>query len=141
MSDPASFRLAAAAVLFVPALLWAVFARSIWGFLHKRRPRSRVFVVLLALSCLLALHYVLWTLLVLAPSRSTRVLLLAASDLGAAALLAVGRHLARVWPVRADPPRPAWLAVNYGAAAVAASVFVLADLGVLALPGATAFVA
>ena len=113
MSDPATFRLAAAAVLFVPALLWGVFARDIGGFLHKRRPRSRAFVVLLALACLLALHYVLWTLLVLAPSRSARVLLLAASDLGAALLLAVGRHLARVWPVRADAPRPAWLAGTY----------------------------
>ena len=29
MSDPATFRLAAAAVYFVPALLWAVFAQSI----------------------------------------------------------------------------------------------------------------
>src|SRR5712692_8320171 len=140
MNDPATFRLIAATVLFVPALLWAVFAGDIWGFLHKHRPRSRAFLVLLALGCLLALHYVLWTLLVLAPSRSARVLLLAASDLGAAALLAVGRHLARVWPVRADPPRPAWLGVNYGGAAVAASVFVLTDLGALTLPGATAFV-
>src|SRR5436309_2131138 len=105
MSDPPTFRLLAAAVLFVPALLWAVFARDIWGFLHKRRPRSRVFVILFSLGSLFALHYVLWTLLVLAPSRSTRVLLLAASDLGAAALLAVGRHFARAWPVRADTPR------------------------------------
>src|SRR5436309_1220872 len=91
MSDPPTFRLLAAAVLFVPALLWAVFARDIWGFLHKRPPRSRVFVILFSLGSLFALHYVLWTLLVLAPSRSTRVLLLAASDLGAAALLAVDR--------------------------------------------------
>ena len=141
MSDPPTFRLLAAAVLFVPALLWAVFARDIWGFLHKRRPRSRVFVILFSLGSLFALHYVLWTLLVLAPSRSTRVLLLAASDLGAAALLAVGRHFARAWPVRADSPRPVWLAVNYGAAAVAGSVFVLADLDTVALPGGTAFVA
>ena len=140
MTDPATFRLVAAAVLFVPALLWGVFAQDIWGFLHKRRPRTRAFVALLALACLLALHYVLWTLLVLAPSRSARVLVLAASDLAATVLLAVGRHLARVWPVRADPPRPAWLGVNYGAAAVAASVFVLTDLGPLSLPGATAFV-
>src|SRR5437773_2582791 len=139
MSDPATFRLAAAAVLFVPALLWAVFAQSIWGFIRKRRPRSRVFLVLLALSCLFALHYVLWTLLVLAPSHSTRVLLLAASDLGAAALLAVGRHFARVWPVRADSPRPSWLGVNYGGAVVAASVFVLADLGAGGVPEAAAF--
>src|SRR5438034_6619 len=139
MSDPATFRLAAAAVLFFPALLWAVFAQSIWGFIRKRRPRSRVFLVLLALSCLFALHYVLWTLLVLAPSHSTRVLLLAASDLGAAALLAVGRHFARVWPVRADSPRPSWLGVNYGGAVVAASVFVLADLGAGGVPEAAAF--
>src|SRR5439155_67813 len=55
-------------------------------------------------------------------------------------LRAVGRHFARLWPVRADPPRPAWLGVNYGAAALAAIVFVLADLGTLALPGATSFV-
>src|SRR2546428_1556620 len=46
MSDPATFRLVGAAVYFVPALLWAVFAQSIWGFLHRRGPRSRVFVVL-----------------------------------------------------------------------------------------------
>src|SRR6266849_5166179 len=136
MNDPATFRLIAATVLFVPALLWAVFAVDIWGFLHKHRPRSRAFVVLLVVGTLAALHYALWTLLVLAQSPNVRVALLATSDAGAAALLAVGRHLTRVWPVRAGSPRPAWLGLNYGVAALAAVVFVLADLGSLALPGA-----
>src|SRR5437762_5492042 len=140
MSDPATFRLLAAAVYFVPALLWAVFAQSIWGFLRKRRPRSRAFVVLFIVGGLVALHYALWVLIALARSRATRVALLATSDADTAVLLAVGRHFARLWPVRADPPRPAWLGVNYGAAALAAGVFVLADLGTLALPGATSFV-
>jgi len=140
MSDPATFRLLAAAVYFVPALLWAVFAQSIWGFLRKRRPRSRAFVVLFIVGGLVALHYALWVLIALARSRARRVPLLAASDADTAVLLALGRHFARLWPVRADPPRPAWLGVNYGAAALAAGVFVLADLGTLALPGATSFV-
>src|SRR5437016_4448699 len=140
MSDPATFRLLAAAVYFVPALLWAVFAQSIWGFLRKRRPRSRAFVVLFIVGGLVALHYALWVLIALARSRATRVALLAASDADTAVLLALGRHFARLWPVRADPPRPGWLGVNYGVAALAAIVFVLADLGTLALPGATSFV-
>src|SRR5437867_4120986 len=140
MSDPATFRLAAAAVYFVPALLWAVFAQSIWGFLRKRRPRSPAFVVLFIVGGLVALHYALWVLIALARSRATRVALLATSDADTAVLLALGRHFARLWPVRADPPRSAWLGVNYGAAALAAGVFVLADLGTLALPGATSFV-
>src|SRR5437762_2416895 len=140
MSDPATFRLLAAAVYFVPALLWAVFAQSIWGFLRKRRPRSRAFVVLFIVGGLVALHYALWVLIALARSRATRVALLAASDADTAVLLALGRHFARLWPVRADPPRPGWLAVNYGVAALAAIVFVLADSGTLALPGATSFV-
>src|SRR5439155_25248 len=42
--------------------------------------------------------------------------------------------------VGADPPRPGWLGVNSGVAALAAAVFVLADLGSLVLPGATSFV-
>ena len=50
MSDPPTFRLLAAAVLFVPALLWAVFARDIWGFLHKRPPRSRVALIVEAVA-------------------------------------------------------------------------------------------
>ena len=140
MSDPATFRLVGAAVYFVPALLWAVFAQSIWGFLHKRRPRSHAFVVLFIVGGLVALHYALWVLIVLARSRAAAVVLLAASDAGTAVLLAVGRHFARLWPVRADPPRPAWLGVNYGVAALAAAVFVLADLGTLALPGPVSFV-
>src|SRR5213083_937930 len=140
MSDPATFRLLAAAVYFVPALLWAVFAQSIWGFLRKRRPRSRAFVALFIVGGLVALHYALWVLIALARSRATRVALLAASDADTAVLLALGRHFARLWPVRADPPRPGWVGVNYGVAALAAIVFVLADLGTLALPGATSFV-
>src|SRR5438132_301689 len=140
MSDPATFRLLAAAVYFVPALLWAVFAQSIWGFLRKRRPRSRAFVVLFIVGGLIALHYALWVLIALARSRATRVALLAASDADTAVLLGLGQHFARRWPVRADPPRPGWLGVNYGVAALAAIVFVLADLGTLALPGATSFV-
>src|SRR5437773_410984 len=140
MSDPATFRRVAAAVYFVPALLWAVFAQSIWGFLRKRKPRSRAFVVLFIVGGLVALHYALWVLIALARSRATRVALLATSDADTAVLLALGRHFARLWPVRADPPRSAWLGVNYGVAALAAIVFVLADLGTLALPGATSFV-
>src|SRR2546422_611906 len=139
MSDPATFRLLAAAVFFVRPLLWAVFAQSIWGFLHKRRPRSRVFVVLFIVGGLVALHYALWVLIVLARSRAAGVVLLAASDAGTAVLLAVGRHFARHWPVRADPPRPAWLGVNYGVATLAAGAFVLCDLGALALPGTASF--
>src|SRR3989442_1096693 len=129
MSDPATFRLAAAAVFFVPALLWAVFAQSIWGFLHKRRPRSRAFVVLFIVGGLVALHFALWVLIALARSRATRVALLATSDADTAVLLALGRHFARLWPVRADPPRSAWLGVNYGAAALAASVLLHAGAG------------
>src|SRR3989454_7604324 len=140
MSDPATFRLLAAAVFFVPTVVGAVFAQSIWGFLGKRRPRSRVFVVLFMVGGLVAFHYALWVLIVLVRSRATGVVLLAASDAGTAVLLAVGRHFARLWPVRADPPRPAWLGVNYGVAALAAAVFVLADLGTLALPGPVSFV-
>src|SRR5947199_67687 len=140
MSEPATFRLLSAAVYFVPGLLWAVFAQSIWGFLRKRRPRSRAFVALFIVGGLVALHYALWVLIALARSRATRVALLAASDADTAVLLALGRHFARLWPVRADPPRPGWLGVNYGVAALAAAVFVLADLGSLVLPGATSFV-
>src|SRR5438445_810206 len=128
MSDPATFRLLAAAVYFVPALLWAVIAQSIWGFLRKRRPRSRAFVVLFIVGGLVAFHYALWVLIVLVRSRATGVVLLAASDAGTAVLLAVGRHFARLWPVRADAPRPAWLGVNYGVATLAAGPFVVRDL-------------
>jgi len=140
MSDPATFRLLAAAVYFVPALLWAVFAQSIWGFLRKRRPRSRAFVVLFIVGGLVAFHYALWVLIVLVRSRATGVVLLAASDAGTAVLLAVGRHFARLWPVRADAPRPAWLGVNYGVATLAAGAFVLCDLGTPTLPGPVSFV-
>src|SRR5438034_591939 len=122
MSDPATFRLAAAAVYFVPALLWAVFAQSIWGFLRKRRPRSPAFVVLFIVGGLVALHYGLWVLIALARSRATRVALLATSDADTAVLLALGRHFARLWPVRADPPLPA------GAGLVVAVPFVVRDL-------------
>ncbi len=134
MSD-STFRLVAAALLFLPTLLWAVFAVDIWGFLHKHRPGSRAFVVLLVVGALGALHYGLWALMFLAQGHTTRVVLLATSDAAVAVLLGAGRHLARIWPVRAGAPQPAWLWFNYGATALAASGFVLLDAGVLVLPG------
>src|SRR5438477_225694 len=133
MSDPGTLQLLATGLNFVPALLWTVVAADLWCFLRKRQSRGAVFLILFVLGCLVAVHFSLWTLWMMIPlhlgTPSTfRGLLLALIDATVVAVLAVGRHFALIWPVRARPPTAAWLGVNYGTAFVAITAIVLADL-------------
>jgi len=140
VSDPATFQLIAAALTFIPALVWAVMAQAISRFTRKRGSKGTVQRVLLALTCLVAMHYALWSLFPLLASHlrgegnRLSAVLLAASDTNVVALMAAARHFVLLWPIRAEAPRRGWLAVNYGSALVAATFFVLADLRIVHLP-------
>src|SRR5439155_1249350 len=138
--DPATFQLIAAGLTFIPALVWAVMAQAISRFTRKRGSKGTVQRVLLALTCLVAMHYALWSLFPLLASHlrgegnRLSAVLLAASDTNVVALMAAARHFVLLWPIRAEAPRRGWLAVNYGSALVAATFFVLADLRFVHLP-------
>jgi signal transduction histidine kinase len=140
MSDPATFQLVIGGLQAIPALLWAVITWTLWRFLRRRQPNLGAYRVLVAVSLLLAWHYGLWTIAPLVPvhlrgeAHLVRGILFAAIDAGVVALMATGRHFALVWPLRGEPPRPAWLAVNYGLAAVVGSVLALNDLHRFPLP-------
>src|SRR2546430_11366650 len=139
MSDPATLQPLATGLNFVPALLWTVVAADLWCFLRKRQSRGAVFLILLVLACLVAVHFSLWTLWMMIPLHlgspsPLRGLLLALIDATVVAVLSVGPHFALIWPVRARPPTAAWLGVNYGPAFVPAPATGPAALGLVALP-------
>ena len=140
MSDPATFQLVIAGLQAIPALLWAVITWTLWRFLRRRRPNLAAYHVLVAVAALLAWHYGLWTLAPVVPAHLrgernlARGVLFAAIDGGVIALMATGRHFVLVWPLRGEPPRGSWLAVNYGLAAAVGVVLMLCDLHRLPLP-------
>src|SRR5205809_643416 len=120
VSDPATFQLIAAGLTFLPALVWAVMAQAIASFTRKRSSKGTVQRVLLALTCLVAAHYALWSLFPLLASHlrgegnTLTAFLLAVGDVNVVALMAAARHFVLLWPIRAEAPGRGWLAVNYG---------------------------
>jgi len=129
--------LLAATLYLVPALLWAIIARQLWAYLRTGRSRSPTFNVFRLATSGIALHLSSHVALALLPAASPSTLAFGlglARDLTLVGSLALGRHAIRLMPVPERPPGPAWLAANYGFAASAGLVLVLAH----ALPSAVA---
>ncbi len=137
MRDPSTFQLVAAALQFIPGLVWAVMALGHWRVLSLRRPGSTLFRLLLAVTACAAVHYGLFTLFALIPGQlggERKSLLGALLDVDGVAMIATGRHLAYLWPLHAAPPTRGWLTRNYGASVLVGTLAVLTNLEVL--PGA-----
>src|SRR5215510_1320827 len=137
MSDPSTSQLVNSALQLVPGLLWAITARGHWQVLRTRRPRSTLFGLLFAVTALAAVHYFLFAFCALVPGLLSRPgsqlrgVVGALIDVDGVALIASGRHLARIWPVQAGPPGRSWLLGNYVTAGLVGVVAVPVDLNVL----------
>jgi signal transduction histidine kinase len=128
---PGTLSLVAAAVAFLPALVWTIEARSAWHFLRTRRPRHPVFRLVPIMAGTAALFYVAEGALCLAPgvwlpAQSGRpagwfMPVLVVNDWSMFLTLALARHVTALLARKGRPGRR-WLAVNYGSALVMASL-------------------
>ena len=117
-----------AALYGVPAIVWAIITQQMWGYVRIRRPESLAFRLMPLVGGAFVLHYVLLVGLVLAPpglpmdpwelARSHRNL---ASEVTWLLIVCLLRHLVHLLPIPERRPSVAWLTVNYGLAALAAS--------------------
>ncbi|HZR80827.1 MAG TPA: hypothetical protein VFD92_07000, partial [Candidatus Binatia bacterium] len=126
MTTPPAQPLEAAALYFVPTLLWAVLCERTWYFSRTRRPHSWFFRMLPLVSGLMAFHLALNALGCLVPREIYAirprwlVLGLVLNDLSIIATVALFRHLLRFVPGGGGRPTRLWLGANYGAALVVA---------------------
>src|SRR5581483_2403102 len=110
----------------LPALIWAIAAHSAWRFLLSVRPRNRFYVLFALLATVVAADFTLSTffwvlpLHVSGPPPMTIACLYLATDVLTIVGLALLRHMLRYVPLRDERPSRAWLAVNYGLAALVA---------------------
>jgi len=123
-SDP--YALLAAGSYLLPALVWAIIARSSWRFLLTKHPRSPFFRLLPIMTTIITSMYVFHGVLSLLPfdvQHHPGPLLVVAytiSNLAHVALGAVSLHLVHYLPLDEQPPSRRWLAIDYGIAAVVA---------------------
>jgi signal transduction histidine kinase len=127
----ADFHLLAAGVHAVPALLWTAVAVPLWRDLAARRSRNPLLTVAAALATAMALHFGVHVAIELTPTRlegrvpDLHVALGAVIDVCVVAMGALFGHMVLLLPVRHEAPGRTWLSINYGAAALAASVALL----------------
>ena len=118
--------LIAAGLYLLPALLFTVIAYQLWVFRRHRRPLGRVFRLLPTFTTVLAAHYFLLAARALLPGAQPR----GPSEMIETPwhalfedpwliVLALLRHVLHLLPLPERRPSAAWLAVNYGVAAVA----------------------
>ena len=141
MSDLSVFQIANAAIHFSLALVWAIVAHNAWRFLRTQRSCSRFFRMLPVVAGTVAFTYCVFTLTTLIPvelqeRRPVGILLLQAlNDWSIFAIVALARHMARFFPTPEEPPpKPAWLAVNYGSVLLM-DVLCVTFLGLVHVPG------
>jgi signal transduction histidine kinase len=116
-----------AALYGVPAIVWAIITQQMWWYVRTRRPESLAFRLIPLVGGAFVLHYALLVGLVLAPPglpmdpwesvRSHRNL---ANEVTWLLIVSLLRHLVYLLPIPERRPSVAWLAVNYGLAALAA---------------------
>jgi signal transduction histidine kinase len=134
-------RLAGAALTLVPVLVWSAIARDIWQYVRERKPQGGFARVLVPVTALEALHFIAFMLMLILPSSWRQLgspafdALLLVIDLTVILVVAFSRHLVLLWPMRSERPSDRWLAVNYGLCAIAATLIVLLDLGIVRWPG------
>ena len=123
-SDP--YALLAAGSYLLPALVWAIIARSSWRFLLTKHPRSRFFRLLPVMTTIITSMYVFHGVFSLLPfdiqHHPGPILVVAytISNLAHVALGAVSLHLVQYLPLDEQPPSRRWLAIDYGVAAAVA---------------------
>ena len=117
-----------ATLRFLPALVWAIMARSTWGFLLSRKPQSPLFRIFPPLATLVALDFSLSAFLWLLPTGAIDwqggnhppaarfALLLIITDLSTIWSLALLRHMICYLGIPERRPARTWLVANYGAA-------------------------
>jgi len=107
-SDP--YALLAAGSYLLPALVWAIIARSSWRFLLMKHPRSRFFRLLPVMTTIITTMYVFHGVFSLLPfdvQHHPGPLLVVAytvSNLAHVALGAVSLHLVHYLPLHEQPP-------------------------------------
>jgi signal transduction histidine kinase len=113
-----------AGLYLLPALVWGIVADNAWRFVLGRRPAGQLFPVLALLASAMAVYYCIQAAFTLVPStihaRRPAVLLAlyTVSDSLVFVALALFRHMGQLLKTPDQPPRPAWLAVNYGVCAI-----------------------
>src|SRR5262245_3395520 len=117
-----------AALYGVPAIVWAIITQQMWGYVRLRRPESRAFRLMPLVGGAFVLHYGILVMLVLAPPglpidpweqvRGHRNL---ATEVTWLLIVSLLRHLVHLLPIPERRPSVAWLTVNYGLAALAAT--------------------
>jgi signal transduction histidine kinase len=126
MSPPDTFHLVAAALYLVPALIWFSMAYGHLAYLRNRQPGSPLFRLLPIATSVVGFYFLLDIIWALAPADLHRhptarlALLEWLTDVVLLASVALFRHFLRFVPVREEPPTRAWLAANYGLAALVA---------------------
>ena len=130
-----------ATLRFLPALVWAIMARSTWGFFLSRRPQSPLFRIFPTLATLVAINFSLGAFLWLLPPQAidwqgnhppapSFALCFIVSDLCTIWALALLRHMFCYLGIPEKRPGQTWLVANYGAATLM-SVLALAFTGIL----------
>lgn len=125
MTTLPTFRLVAACMHAIPALVWSIIALEFWRILRRGRTRSTLFVVLLLLTGAFTLHMVLHVIIELTPDElgrppeSLHGPLEAVLGLLSIAMAPLLLHAVELMPLRPEPRSRLWLAANYGSAALA----------------------
>ena len=125
-------RYVAAALFAIPALVWAIMARQLFGYRRLTASQSHMIRLAPYVVSALAVHigvHVLWILVPedVPPSAATRVLEALLDGTGLVAF-AFCRHALRVTPIPERPPSRRWLALNYGVTGVVAAAVMIARL-------------
>jgi signal transduction histidine kinase len=128
MSQPSASQLMAAAVYFLPALVFAIVADDLWRFRLRVRPHNQVSRLLPWLVSLGAAFYLIEIVFALLPAdlharRPPALLALyVLSDFVVIGALALTRHLSLLMPLGAVPPTRRWLLTHYGLAALLVAI-------------------
>jgi signal transduction histidine kinase len=134
MNDPATVHHVAAAMYLAPAFVWGILTRQFWGWALRRRFRNADILLSGAMAGLITLMLALAVVLQVLPpalvdrSSAPRLALVAVQDLTWVSVVALFRHSMRYASVISERPSRGWVAVNYGAWALAGAAIVLGDL-------------
>jgi signal transduction histidine kinase len=122
-----TFELVASGLYLVPALVWTIIARQLWGYRITCRPQSAVIRFIPVAATVVALHYWFPTLSGAIPGATPedpRELVArpahAVHEVTYLATLAVLRHVLYLSPLPERRPSGRWLALNYGVPGLAA---------------------
>src|SRR5881397_841159 len=114
-----AYQLLLVTAYLTPSLMWAILGYLAWEVARDWPSKRGFFRVLPLLATLGTVNYAYMLVIGLVPPEIHRdppfVLraFYAFGNVGMIAFAAVGLHLVRDLPMRADPPRPTWLRVHY----------------------------